>query len=74
MHPNVPIGRFLIVAGILMVLAGFVFMYMDRIPWIGRLPGDINIHGRGWSFHFPVVTGIVISIVLSVILNLFFRR
>jgi len=63
-----------VIIGILFVVAGFAVMYIHNIPLIGRLPGDINIHGKGWSFHFPIMTGMIISLILTIILNLFLRR
>ncbi|MHB9030512.1 MAG: DUF2905 domain-containing protein [Candidatus Latescibacterota bacterium] len=74
MEPRSQIGIFIIILGLLIVLGGLAVIYMDKIPYLGRLPGDINIHGKGWSFHFPIVTGIILSIILTIILNLFFRR
>lgn len=64
-------GRILIVIGIILILAGILVLFKDSLPFlrhIGRLPGDINIERENFSFHFPVVTGIIISIVLSLIL------
>jgi hypothetical protein len=74
MESRSSIGIMLVVLGLFIVLGGIVVMYADKIPYIGRLPGDINIHGKGWSFHFPIVTGLILSVILSLILNLFFRR
>jgi len=68
------IGLMIVVMGILFIVGGLAVMYIDKIPLLGRLPGDINVHGKGWSFHFPFVTCIIISILLTIILNLFFRR
>ena len=67
-------GYMLILAGIILVLAGFAIMYIGKVPFLGKLPGDINIHGKNWSFHFPIVTGLIISVILTVILNILFRR
>ncbi|MFA6473010.1 MAG: DUF2905 domain-containing protein [Candidatus Latescibacterota bacterium] len=64
----------LIMLGVIILTAGLLVIYIDKIPYIGRLPGDINMYGKGWSFHFPIVTGIILSIILTIILNLFFRR
>jgi hypothetical protein len=61
----------LIITGIVLVVAGLVFSFGPKIPWLGRLPGDIRVEGKSGSFYFPVVTCILISIILSVILNLF---
>ena len=68
------LGRFLVVLGGVAVLAGLVLMFVPRIPWLGRLPGDIVINRGPVSLYFPLATSIVISIVLTLILNLFWRR
>jgi hypothetical protein len=67
----VSIGRFLILAGL--VIAGIGFLMTWGVP-IGRLPGDINYRRGNFGFYFPVATSIVISIVLTLILWLFNRR
>jgi Protein of unknown function (DUF2905) len=63
------LGRTLIFLGILLILAGVVFVGFNRfnLP-IGRLPGDLNWRGRGWSVSFPLATSILISVVLSLLL------
>jgi hypothetical protein len=68
------LGRFLVVFGAIAVVAGAVLMLAPRIPWLGRLPGDIVINRGPVSVYFPVATSIVISIVLTLLLNLFWRR
>ena len=68
-------GRFLIGAGILLVIAGLVMIVSERAGIrLGRLPGDIRIEGRHGSFYFPIVTCLLISVVLSLILWLVNRR
>ena len=62
--------RFLIIVGLLILLVGVAWPWIARLGF-GRLPGDINIDRDGWSFHFPIVTSIVVSIVLSVLIWLF---
>lgn len=64
-------GRFLILAGLL--IAGVGVLISFGVP-IGRLPGDITIRRGSFSFYFPIVTSIVISIILTLILSLFGRR
>lgn len=59
---------------ILIVIGGLLWIAARFNVPVGRLPGDINVHGRNWSFSFPIVTCIVLSILLTIILNLFFRR
>jgi hypothetical protein len=68
------LGKLLIVMGIVIALVGVVLLGAGRIPWIGRLPGDINIERGNWSFHFPVVTSLLLSLVLTVILYMIGRR
>ena len=68
------VGLMLVILGAILVTAGFLVIFIDKIPYIGRLPGDINVYGKGWNLHFPIVTGIILSIILTIILNLFFRR
>jgi hypothetical protein len=66
-------GKLLILGGILIVIIGIIFLFGDKIPFIGRLPGDIHIKGRNFNFYFPVVTSIILSIIISLILY-FFRK
>ena len=68
------IGRLLILAGIMAIAVGVVLLFLPRIPWLGRLPGDIVVQRERVTFYFPIVTSIVVSIVLTILLNLFFRR
>jgi len=59
-------GRFLVIAGIVLVAAGLLWPYLARLG-LGRLPGDIAIRGEHGGFYFPVVTCLVVSLVLSLI-------
>ena len=68
------VGRLLVVLGVLIVLVGLVLMLMGRVPWLGRLPGDISVQRGNWSFYFPLTTSILISVLLSVLLYLIGRR
>lgn len=65
------IGIFIIVMGIILIIIGLLFIFYDKIPMIGKLPGDIKITGKSSSFYFPITTCIIISIVLSILLSLF---
>jgi hypothetical protein len=62
-------GKALILLGTLIALAGIVLVFAGRIPWLGRLPGDIFIRKGNFSFYFPLAT----CILLSLLLSLFFR-
>lgn len=65
------LGRFLIVIGAILALVGVVLWLSPKIPWLGRLPGDIVIKREKFTFYFPLGTGILISIILTLILYLF---
>lgn len=64
--------KFLIIIGLLLVAAGLAWPWLRRLP-LGRLPGDIHVVREGFSFSFPIVTCIVLSIVVSLLLWLFRR-
>ncbi len=68
------IGRSLIMFGIILIVIGSLFVLFGKVPWFGRLPGDIIIKNEGMTFYFPVVTMLIISLVLTVILNIIGRR
>ena len=72
------LGKFLVSFGVLMIVLGGILILLGnvggKIPWIGRLPGDIYIQRGNWSFYFPLTTSIVMSIVLTLLLSFFWRR
>jgi hypothetical protein len=61
------LGKLLIVAGLFITACGVLLVFSDRIPWLGRLPGDIFIKKGNFSFYFPLTTCIVISAVISLL-------
>jgi len=63
-------GRFLIVAGLVLVAVGFLWPYLGRLG-LGRLPGDIVIEREGFRLYIPIVTSLIISVVLTVLFWLF---
>lgn len=67
------IGRSLLVLGGLIALVGLLFLLAPRVPFIGRLPGDISIERDGFSFFFPLATMLLVSLVLTVVLNVIVR-
>ena len=67
------LGRWLIVAGVILVVVGAVFLLAPKIPWLGKLPGDISLKRGNFSFYFPLGTCIIISIMLTLIMYLFRR-
>jgi Protein of unknown function (DUF2905) len=68
------LGRTLVVMGLVVALVGVLLMVAGRVPGLGRLPGDIYIQRGNWSFYFPLMTSIVISVLLTVVFWLFGRR
>jgi len=68
------LGKTLILFGGLIVLVGVVIMFFGKIPWLGRLPGDILIQRKNFSFYFPFSTSLLISLFLSLILWVLSRR
>ncbi|TMB00138.1 MAG: DUF2905 domain-containing protein [Deltaproteobacteria bacterium] len=68
------LGRLLIVLGAAATLIGLLLVLVPRLPWLGRLPGDILIRRGTFTFYFPLVTCVVVSVILTLILNLFGRR
>ncbi len=69
-----PLGRGLIVLGIVLAAIGAVLVIGPRIPLLGRLPGDIRIDRDGLTIYLPIATGLILSVIVSVILSLFARR
>ena len=65
------LGKVLIVFGVIMAVVGLLLLAAPKIPWLGKLPGDITYHGKGFTFYFPLATCILLSVVLSLILYLF---
>ena len=66
-------GRFLIIAGTVLVVLGLIFMLSDKLP-LGRLPGDIQFGSGRFKVYIPVATSVFLSVVLTIILNFFSRK
>jgi hypothetical protein len=64
-------GKWLVGAGIIIFLMGVAFQFLPRIPYIGRLPGDILIKRDHFTFYFPLATCILISLLLMLISRFF---
>lgn len=72
---NIDFGKTLILIGAVIVIAGIIVIAASRFGInLGKLPGDISIKKDNYSFHFPIVSSIIVSIVLTVLLNFFFRK
>ena len=68
------LGKILIGLGLVLVVIGVLFTLQGKVPWIGRLPGDIYIKKENFTFYFPLATSVLLSIVLSLILIFIGRR
>ena len=67
------IGRLLLIAGIIIALVGVIFMFGNKIPLIGRLPGDFSFGAGSVRVYFPLATMLIISILLTIALNVIGR-
>jgi len=65
------IGRMLIAAGIIIIVVGLILLFCDKIPLLGKLPGDIYIKKERFSFYFPITTSVIISIILTILFYIF---
>jgi membrane protein implicated in regulation of membrane protease activity len=63
------VGKWLIVGGIALVLLGLLAQ-AGLLAWLGRLPGDIRVERPGFTFHFPITTMVVVSVILSIVMQL----
>jgi hypothetical protein len=68
------LGRILVYIGIIMVLIGGFFILIAKVPWFGRLPGDIVYRREGLTIYFPIATMILVSLILTLLLNIIWRR
>lgn len=73
MEPWQSLGRILLLFGVLLIAAGGLLLLAGKLPGVGRLPGDILVRKGNFTFYFPLVTCIILSIVLTLLLNLLFR-
>jgi hypothetical protein len=67
-------GRTLLIVGLLLAAIGAVVWLASGIPWLGRLPGDISIERDGFRFYAPIATCLLISLILTLVLNAIVRR
>ena len=72
------LGKILLGFGVLMVILGAILLVAGnlsgKVPWLGRLPGDIYIRRDNWTFYFPLATSLIVSLILTLIFSLFGRR
>ena len=68
------IGKFLVIVGVATAAVGVLITFSAKLPWLGRLPGDIVFHRKNFTFYFPLATSVLISLLLTVLLWIFGRR
>jgi tellurite resistance protein TehA-like permease len=68
------VGKILIAFGLLIALVGVVLVLVGRVPWIGRLPGDLHLQRGNWTFYFPLATSLLLSLVLTLVFYVIGRR
>jgi len=68
------LGKVLVGFGLLIALLGVVLLVAGRVPWLGRLPGDIYVRRGNWAFYFPLATSLVVSAVLTLVFWILNRR
>jgi hypothetical protein len=68
--PLQDLGRTVIVIGIVIVVVGSILWFFGKLPFLGKLPGDIMIKKDNFSFYFPITTAVLISVILSIIITL----
>jgi Protein of unknown function (DUF2905) len=66
-------GKILVFFGLILIVVGLIFLFGPKIPWLGKLPGDITIKKENFIFYFPLATSLVISILLTILFSLFRR-
>ncbi len=67
-------GKILIIIGVIFILAGLFFLAGGKLTFLGHLPGDIHFSKGNTEFYFPIVSCILVSVIGTIILNIFFRR
>ena len=68
------VGRLLIILGLMIAAVGVILIFAGRLPWLGRLPGDIYIQRGHWTFYFPLATSLLLSLALTLLIWLIGRR
>jgi membrane protein implicated in regulation of membrane protease activity len=66
------LGKILLIAGGIIILLGLLLIFGQHIPFFGKLPGDIEIRKDNFTFYFPLVTFLILSVILTIILNVIF--
>ena len=68
-----PLGKALVIGGVVLIGVGLILMFWQRLPWVGKLPGDFSFTSGGIRIYIPLATSILLSLVLTILFNLFRR-
>jgi hypothetical protein len=68
------IAKLLLFGGLILLLAGALLLILAKLPFLGKLPGDIHIQRRGFSLYLPLATCLLLSILLTIVLRLFLKK
>jgi uncharacterized membrane protein len=68
-NPN--IGKYIIIFGVLAILVGLiVYLFHDKLNWVGRLPGDIRVEKKNFRFYFPITTMVIASLLAALVIQI----
>ncbi len=71
---NSETGKYIFIIGLIIVIAGIaIWLFHDKLHWIGRLPGDIRVEKGNFRFYFPITTMIILSVLVTIIIQVFKR-
>lgn len=68
------IGRLLVILGIGAIVIGGILLFSEKLPWLGKLPGDILVRKKNFTFYFPLATSILLSLLLTLVFFLLRRK
>ena len=68
------LGKALILFGVIAIVLGCIVLLGGKLSWFGRLPGDVYVQKKNFSFYFPITTSIILSILISIVMILFRKR
>ncbi len=68
------VGRLLVIVGVVTVIIGALLVFSGRLPWLGKLPGDIVIQRKNFTLYFPLATSILLSLLITLLLWLFGKK
>jgi len=68
-----PLGKALVIGGAVLIVVGLLLMFWQRLPWLGKLPGDFSFTSGGIRIYLPLATSILLSLLLTILFNIFRR-